>query len=84
MASDAIIESRQPIKEASTNTTTGSKVKVEAEHPPRLYFRPETGFRLCQVIPSNTPCSVTVMVTTHCFPRPVIMRFTVNGRGKGD
>lgn len=43
MTNEVIEQAPQPVKEASTNTTKGSKVTVEAEHPPRLYFRPETG-----------------------------------------
>lgn len=43
MASETVAEKVQALKEANTNTIRGSKVKVEAEHAPKLYFRPETG-----------------------------------------
>lgn len=43
MASETFAEKVQALKEANTNTIRGSKVKVEAEHAPKLYFRPETG-----------------------------------------
>jgi hypothetical protein len=43
MASETFSEKVQALKEANTNTVRGSKVRVEAEHAPKLYFRPETG-----------------------------------------